>query len=57
HKDLSLALRFHILQGLVLAVSYLHSKDVVHGDITGVCSRTIIFIWILTCSFTVEHTD
>lgn len=35
HKDLSLALRFHILQGLVSAVSYLHSKDVVHGDITG----------------------
>lgn len=35
HKDLSLGLRFHILQGLISAVSYLHSKDVVHGDITG----------------------
>lgn len=35
HKDLSLGLRFHILQGLVSAVSYLHSKGVIHGDITG----------------------
>ncbi|KAG2140916.1 kinase-like domain-containing protein [Suillus bovinus] len=35
HKNLTLGLRFHILQGLVSAVSYLHSKGVVHGDITG----------------------
>lgn len=35
HKDLALGLRLHILQGLVSAVSYLHSKEVVHGDITG----------------------
>ncbi|KAG1792057.1 kinase-like domain-containing protein [Suillus plorans] len=35
YKDLSLGSRFYILQGLVSAVLYLHSKDVVHGDITG----------------------
>ncbi|KAG1728735.1 kinase-like domain-containing protein [Suillus paluster] len=35
NKDLSLAQRFHILQGLVSAVSYLHSQEVIHGDITG----------------------
>ncbi|KAG1778255.1 kinase-like domain-containing protein [Suillus placidus] len=35
HGDLSLGSRFRILQGLVSAVSYLHSKEVVHGDITG----------------------
>ncbi|KAG1893554.1 kinase-like domain-containing protein [Suillus fuscotomentosus] len=37
HDDLSLGLRFHILQELVSAVLYFHSQDVVHGDITGVC--------------------
>ncbi|KAG1805809.1 kinase-like domain-containing protein [Suillus subaureus] len=35
NEDLSLGSRFHILQGLVSAVSYLHLKEVVHGDITG----------------------
>ncbi|KAG0701075.1 kinase-like domain-containing protein [Suillus ampliporus] len=35
HKDLSMGQRFRILQGLVSAVSYLHSEGVVHGDITG----------------------
>ncbi|KAG1897322.1 kinase-like domain-containing protein [Suillus fuscotomentosus] len=35
NRDLSLEWRFHILLGLVSAISYLHSKDVVHGDITG----------------------
>ncbi|KAG1815793.1 kinase-like domain-containing protein [Suillus variegatus] len=35
NRDLSLEWRFRILLGLVSAVSYLHSKDVVHGDITG----------------------
>ncbi|KAJ8587862.1 kinase-like protein [Rhizopogon salebrosus TDB-379] len=35
HGNLSVGRRFHILHGLVSAVSYLHSRGVIHGDITG----------------------
>ncbi|OJA11924.1 hypothetical protein AZE42_06142 [Rhizopogon vesiculosus] len=35
HKNLSITQKFRILHGLVSAVTYLHSQEVVHGDITG----------------------